>query len=415
VRKAFASGLITRASLNVKQKAVFIDRDGTLNRDAGHITRAEDFELFPGIGAALHRLNENEWRSIVVTNQPVLARGETSWTEMRRIHAKLDSIVAKDQAFFDRLYLCPHHPDKGFTGEITELKIRCNCRKPAPGLLLQASSDLNINLSESWMIGDSTADLGAAENAGVSCIIVRTGCAGLDGRYIFKTTFTQPDFAAAVSFILDAYPRLEAVAAPLLEQFAASRLLFIGGLARSGRSTLAGTLQREMRRKGQQARVIALDRFVKDQDNREKTVLERYNLDEIEALVRKINAFHIGEVDSLTLTLPACSRKSSTYLQKAASLTLHKEDRVILEGITALEIARRLKLTAYSIYIEDKETNDGARLASYNHRRGLSAEQSQAILAARATDENMFVCSSAKDAAFKLSLKEVFSDIPSSI
>ena len=160
VRAAFASGAVARASLSQPQRAVLIDRDGTLNEDNGHIAEAENLNVFPFVGPALRRLNEAEWRAVVVTNQPVLARGEASKAEMRRIHARLDSEVANDHAYFDRVYLCPHHPDRGFPGEIAELKVGCDCRKPKPGLITRAAQDLNLDFAESWLIGDSTADLG---------------------------------------------------------------------------------------------------------------------------------------------------------------------------------------------------------------------------------------------------------------
>ena len=105
--------------------------------------------------------------ALVVTHQPVIARGEVTWEELNEIHKKMATLLGKEGAYVDGIYICPHHPDKGFEGERPEYKIDCDCRKPKPGLLLKAAKDFNIDLSESYMIGDSHRDVEAAENAGV--------------------------------------------------------------------------------------------------------------------------------------------------------------------------------------------------------------------------------------------------------
>lgn len=201
---ALTRGTVQRASYRFQQRAVFIDRDGTVNEERGFIRSAEDLAVFPFVGEALKRLNEAEYRSVLVTNQPVLARGEASTTDLRRIHGRLDAEVARAKAYFDAKYICPHHPDSGFSGEVKALKIRCDCRKPAPGLVLRAAQDMNLKLSESWFIGDSTADFGAAQRAGVKSIGVRTGEAGRDGRYPYTPDVVVENFAAAVSYVLEA-------------------------------------------------------------------------------------------------------------------------------------------------------------------------------------------------------------------
>ena len=170
-----AAGVVARARRREKQRAVFVDRDGTLNVLRDYVRTAEEFDLLPGVASGLRRLNDAERRVVIVTNQPVLARGECSLAEMHRIHAKLDTELGQAGVYIDALYLCPHHPDSGFAGEIATLKVACSCRKPLPGLILQAAAEMNIDLSRSFLIGDSSRDMGAARSAGVTSILVRTG------------------------------------------------------------------------------------------------------------------------------------------------------------------------------------------------------------------------------------------------
>lgn len=113
--------------------------------------------------------------AIVVTNQPVIARGETTYKELEEIHNKMETLLGQEGAYLDAIYFCPHHPHRGFEGEIPELKINCNCRKPKPGMLLKAAADFNIDLSHSYMIGDSDIDVQAGINAGCKAMKIEEG------------------------------------------------------------------------------------------------------------------------------------------------------------------------------------------------------------------------------------------------
>jgi D,D-heptose 1,7-bisphosphate phosphatase len=401
VRRAFASGAVGRASLNQPQRAVFIDRDGTLNRESGHIARAEDLEVFSAVGPALRRLNDAEWRAVVVTNQPVLARGEADEAALRRIHARLDSEVARDHAFFDRLYYCPHHPDRGFPGEVAVLKCECVCRKPAPGLILQAQADLNIALTESWMIGDSTADLGAAEEAGVSSILVETGAGGLDDRYPYEAGFTVPDFAAAVDFILDCYPRLAEAASPLLARIGAGEDWFVGGLARSGKSTLAATLARELRRLGQAVIVIQLDRWILPEGQRGDGVIGRYEISAIEAA---LDAAALRGAGRAMLDLPSYSRRKRERLPALRRLELSAGTIVIWEGTLAVDLSARRGQLQRAIQVETDPDARRARFTHYDARRGLDDTISTANWAAREADEHPLLTAIGRQAAHRISL-----------
>jgi histidinol-phosphate phosphatase family protein len=198
----FANGTIARSSLATPQRAVFLDRDGTLVVDKDNLRSAEGLELLPGVAEAIRELNHHAWRTVVVTNQPVIAKGWATEADLRTIHNKLETLLGCEHAFLDRIYYCPHHPDAGFEGERKELKIRCDCRKPGIGMIQKAAADLNIDLAQSWLIGDTTTDLQTARNAGLRSILVGTGAAGMDGKHDVQPDQQAGSLLEAVRLIL---------------------------------------------------------------------------------------------------------------------------------------------------------------------------------------------------------------------
>jgi len=170
VSEDLLSGKVERRSLSNKQKAIFLDRDGTINKYVGFLRDIDQFELTDSAAEAIKTINKSDYLAIVVTNQPVIARGEVSFEQLDEIHQKMETLLGKESAFIDGLYFCPHHPDSGFEGEVKELKIDCDCRKPKPGMLVKAAKDFNIDLSQSFMIGDSDNDMTAGSAAGCKCI-----------------------------------------------------------------------------------------------------------------------------------------------------------------------------------------------------------------------------------------------------
>lgn len=162
----FEKGVVQAKNLKNKQKAFFLDRDGTINKYVGFLHTPEELELTEDAAEAIKIINTSGYLAVVVTNQPVLARGEVTWDGLQETHNKLETILGQEGAYLDALYFCPHHPHKGYEGEIPELKIDCDCRKPKPGMLLKAARDLNISLQDSYMIGDSDNDVKAGEAAG---------------------------------------------------------------------------------------------------------------------------------------------------------------------------------------------------------------------------------------------------------
>ena len=203
VNNDYANGLCEKRNLSHKQKAIFLDRDGTINVHIPFLVNKEDFKLIDGVSEAIKLINGSEYLCIVVTNQPIIARGESTVENLNEIHKRMETLLGKDGAYIDGLYYCPHHPDKGFEGEIPELKINCDCRKPKTGMLLQAAKDYNIDLSKSIMIGDTTLDIKMAENAGMKSILVLTGEAGKDNKYNASANIVADNLLTAIKMILN--------------------------------------------------------------------------------------------------------------------------------------------------------------------------------------------------------------------
>lgn len=172
VCKDYKNGRVAKRNLKNKQKAIFLDRDGVINKYVGFLTDIKDFALEEGVIEAIRQINESEYLAIIVTNQPVIARGEVTFKQLQEIHNKMETLLGNAGVYIDAIYFCPHHPHKGYQGEVTELKIDCECRKPKPGMLLRAAEEYNIDLSESWMIGDSENDVLAGKNAGCKTMYI---------------------------------------------------------------------------------------------------------------------------------------------------------------------------------------------------------------------------------------------------
>ena len=191
-----------KRNLSKKQSCIFMDRDGTINEADGFISSPERLRLIPGAAEALKRVNASKYLSIVITNQPVIARGELTFEGLDEIHKCLDTRLGLEGAYVDDIYFCPHHRDRGFKGEVEALKFSCSCRKPETGLIKRAEAEHNIDIKGSWLIGDSTLDIMCGKNAGLRTVAVMTGAALGDGKYSAKPDFTAANIAEAIDIIL---------------------------------------------------------------------------------------------------------------------------------------------------------------------------------------------------------------------
>lgn len=190
----FKNGVVQAKNLRSKQRAIFLDRDGTLNKYVGFLRNTDEFELISGAAEAVKLINASGCLAIVATNQPVIARGEVTFDELAEIHNKMETLLGHEGAYLDGIYFCPHHPHKGYEGEVPELKIECECRKPKAGMLLKAAEDFNIDLSQSWMIGDGENDILAGKAAGCRTALI--------GNESFGQDVTAETLTEAVKLIL---------------------------------------------------------------------------------------------------------------------------------------------------------------------------------------------------------------------
>jgi histidinol-phosphate phosphatase family protein len=345
--------------------------------------------LIAGAADAIRRLNRRGLLTVVVTNQAVIARGELSFEGLERVHARFDQLLGLHGAYVDRVYTCPHHPDRGFPGEIADLKIVCECRKPGTALIDNAVRDLSINRKTSWMVGDATSDIEAGRRAGLRTVLVRTGHAGDDGRCPFYPDYVVPDLGAAVAWILDGYPAVRDRLASVLPACAGARLVLIGGLARTGKSSVAQVLKEMLAENGRGAHVLPLDSWLKAESSRAEgtSVAERFDIDAASQMIRRlVDAPHPQEVE-----LPVYDRRNRRPFTTRVRFCVAPADVLIVEGVPALMLEELMPAAAVRIHLDMPEPARLDRLRADYQWRGESPAAVDALIASRAADETPLV------------------------
>jgi D,D-heptose 1,7-bisphosphate phosphatase len=388
-----ASGRVAAANLRRRRPAIFLDRDGTLNIDHGFIRRPQDVELIPGAADAVRRINAAGYLAVVVTNQSVIARGDCTESDMEHIHARLEELLGEGGGYLDRIYYCPHHPDAGFPNERPELKFSCDCRKPQTGMIRRAADDNSIHLSRSFVIGDTTADFLMAERAGLRSVGVATGSAGLDEKYPAEPNYTAADVASAVTFILDVHPRLVGALKPLADSIKRDGITFVGGVARSGKSTLAHALADCLAADNVAVRVIALDHWIRSLAARGPGVLGRYEVDQIRLALSKLAPPRSADV---TLDLPFYFRKTQSSRPRAQSVTVKPDELIIVEGTIALLCSSDIPGTR--IYVQSEPSDRRSRFFELQRSRGKSLDEAERLFVERDGEETAVVEDSRKRA-----------------
>lgn len=392
-------GVAESLSNRYPRKAVFIDRDGTINKEVSHLKRIEDFQLLPNVGGAIRKLNRAGFLSVCVTNQPVIARGDLTYNGLKEIHNKMDYELGLHGAYLDQVYVCPHHKESGFDREVKELKIDCECRKPKTGLIDQAVREMYIDRRYSWFIGDTTTDMKAGFDAGLRTILVRTGYAGNDLKCKILPDFIFPDLDTAVDFVLFGYNALVRKILPVLPSLIDKRLILIGGPARAGKSTLAKALSNIISDAGVKSHVISLDGWLKPKAERKEGegVLNRYEMEHFLSILDSV----LFNKQRIQIEIPIYDRlKQSTFFND--QITIGPEDMVIVEGVTALLSNEMNKLTDCRIYIDIDENQRNERLLADYHWRTDNMNDVKMKLNLRLSDEVKEVRNSVKYSTIRI-------------
>jgi histidinol-phosphate phosphatase family protein len=383
VRLDFSLGKIANASLAKKQCAVFLDRDGTIIEERDHLRSPDQVELLDGAASAIRGLNRNGYKTCVVTNQPVIARGECSIDELRQIHNKLETLLGRESAYLDRIYYCPHHPDKGFAGEIAKLKMVCQCRKPHTGMIDTALLELNIDPMRSWLIGDTTTDILTAKRARLKSVLVETGHAGQDGKYQTTADFVVPSLSAAADLILDTYPNVLERYSSEFKKIKAGDVIFIGGQSRSGKSTFARIFQHALHGTGQSCHVISTDRWILSEVERKPGVLGRHAMVELNHFLTTISE---RGSQPMTVLLPMYWKQDRRQQKEAESLTFQKTDVVVVEGVVSLA-SDLAKSADHLFFVDVDEALRKRRILEEYQRRGYSLGAAMSIYEDRLAEE----------------------------
>ncbi len=370
------SGKFERASYRYPQKAIFLDRDGVINEEISFISHPDDMRLYPFTAEAIKTINRSEYKAIVVTNQSVIARNKCTIEELKEIHNKMETELGQERAKLDALYYCPHHPDKGYPEEREEYKIDCECRKPKPGMLLDAVRDFNINLAASYIIGDNERDIRAGRNAGCQTVGVMTG-------YGIKKATCLPDYLFANLLEAARFITAEPYASDFEKlQFSHSpTVVLVGGLARSGKSTFTTYVEQRLKASGKKVLRINLDNWILPEAMRNEgmNVFDRFRLPRIEDDIQQIL---VGETCTLPAYLAHPDRKPFEV-----SYAYRGEDVVLIEGVVALSSPVLRQLAHQTVFIDIDPERHRQRIETYYRWKGKGTAAVDEIYQQRQADE----------------------------
>ena len=344
--------------------AVFVDRDGTIIENVDHLNSINQVKFFENSFEAIKKLNSNNFLVSIVTNQPVVARGELSEKGLNDIHNFIEWEAGKKGAYFDEIIHCPHHPHSGFKGEVKELKINCNCRKPRTGMLENIFLKYSINKSKSWFIGDSTADIKCGNDFEIKTILLETGFSGKDNKFFNEPDYVFRDLFIASVFINEEYPKLINIANQLKinEKF---NNIFISGISKSGKSTFSSVLKDFIEKKlNVKCHVIRLDNYMLEPEKR-GSFPKIYDLEKIENIFRDR---HEGK--SINILKQRYDKFNRTIVSSNNFVTINKNEWVIFEGLISFNLSNKL-FSNNQFYIECDEIKNKERFKRDYIHRGL--------------------------------------------
>lgn len=384
VEAAYLSGKIAQSNYDNRQKAIFLDRDGVLNVEKGLFNDPEDLVIYDSAIEAVKDIGKSDYISIVVTNQPSIAKNIASLEELDLIHKKLETTLGNKGAKLDDIYFCPHHPHKGFPEERPEYKIDCECRKPKPGMLLRAVESFNIDLKKSYIIGDSERDILAGKNAGCKTVGVMTG-------YGVKKTVVKPDFIftdvlQATRFIInEPYSRSFEVAYGIYKNHSEKRFVIgIGGESRSGKSIFAEYLKQRFENEDLKVGVIALDSWLNPETKylHSMDVSDKYDTLKLEEDFESIMSGGTLKINSY-IDHPERERMQLEYGVNCA-------DIVIVEGDIAVSNTQLTDQMDLTYFMPIKKELKVQRLKELYTWQDKTSEEIEKLIS-EVTDENEYI------------------------
>ena len=403
VEEDYRTSKIRRLNKSNKQKAIFIDRDGVINHEADPLNAIEKFRFLPGIPDAMKMINSSDYLGVLVTNQPIIAKGLSSEREVSGIHNYMEYVLGKNGAYFDRIYYCPHHPEEGHKGERKDYKIPCKCRKPDTGMIDQAVLDMNIDLEQSFIVGDRTVDIMTGVNANLQTVLVRQGYGGKDRVYDCRPDYVFNDLQETVQFIVYGYDRLLDIIKKTLSNkdttVKENQVIAIGGLSRSGKSTFSSVLLRYLKAVGKRVKIIRLDNWLVSDDERtpDMNVRDRYDYSSIRA---DVNALLEGQMITGNRNHPN-RRKGG---QNVESVFLEASDILIIEGEVALDHDYIREKATISYYTEISEGLRKKRFYDYCHYSLFTENQISSLYEKRNTYEEKIIEQSREFATHKIDM-----------
>ncbi|OGQ91666.1 MAG: hypothetical protein A2289_19440 [Deltaproteobacteria bacterium RIFOXYA12_FULL_58_15] len=370
VRNAWANGQVAARHWSRPRPAAFLDRDGVINREVDELVSSEQLELIPGSARAIRALNEAGWLVVVVTNQPMLAKRKMSDEMLAHIHAKLDTLLGQEGAFIDALYYCPHHPEVGWSGEVPALKISCRCRKPAPGMLEQAASELPIDLRKSLVIGDSWRDMLAARAMGLPALGVRTGYGCRTDDPSAEPDVHFDNLLQAAHFLTEPDPVADRLMAWVEERLSLADgrfVVLIGGSPRAGKSTLSHRLVRQLVAQGHSALHVKLDMWLKPLNERDEAgpATARFRLDEAQQGLRRLAT---GDCVNVRPYL----RHNRQLSNRPVELDGRGVRVFVVDGTCALELTPPDGCSGLRVFVDAPTDLLRQRFETLGHWRGLS-------------------------------------------
>jgi uridine kinase len=365
--------------------------------EIGPTTQKMVFQMFKRIIRWAESEDDLEPTGILLVTNPISKKPKQNFWDADQRDVFLRAIEGSKYHFLWKFAL--------FTGmragEIAALKIPCQCRKPAIGMIETAQAEWNIDLKHSWFIGDTTVDMQTAHKAGVRSILLETGYGGLDARYPIVADYTLPNLAMAVEFILKTHPELLKQCKEWVLPVMPGEVIIIGGLSRSGKSIFASALKEGLRERCITTHILALDGWLKPEDEREPGVLGRYDVRAIKALFKAC----INRGQPMTLAVPIYDKKARAAQAIKQSLTIGVQDVIIIEGAVAAALAPAVPVTGvHTWFVEIDESVRKERVLREYARRAKTLDEAVSIYEKRLLDENPIVLESRKNTQRTLDL-----------